>query len=145
MSEEKDQVNIMRQIAILIYNQPAVQEALTAISKAVRTREALTEAGVNFVQAVSETAMAFSQNHEAMAAAVTATPKSAADAATRPGIYPAASICDGDTILHGGVDRVVAKVLAGRDEIQFTLENGGVVSVMPETQITLVRPYEPEI
>jgi hypothetical protein len=135
---------ILRQMSILIYNQPAVQAALTEVSKATRRREGLTDAGVAFVIAVTETAMALN-NPESMQGALSACPTTAAAAATKPGIYPAISIGDGDTILHGGVERVVAKVMAGREEVQFTLDNGALVSVLPATQIRLIKAYEPDI
>ncbi|QAX92296.1 hypothetical protein HWC07_gp044 [Pantoea phage vB_PagM_LIET2] len=142
MTDQELHDQVMRQMAVLIYNQPAVQQALTNVSKVTRTRGDMTEAGVRFVQAVADVALTFAQDPTAMAQAIDASPKTIEQAVPKPGVYPATAICDGDIILNGGSPWLVTKVLAGRDEVQITLENGAVIAVLPDTQINLVQSHE---
>lgn len=144
MTEQPTHEQIMQQLTILIYNQPQVQQALTDITKAYRTRGDLTQAGLAMVRAVTEVGMQLSQNPDVMASAMAASPRSVSAAATHPGTYPAVSLSKGDTILHRQREHKVARVLASADEVIIELENGVRLELFPETQIQLVKPYEPD-
>lgn len=140
MSENLSPDEIMRQMAIVIYNQPQVQQALTNISASVRTRENLTATGVELVLAVTQVAMAFAADPDLLKDAMDAAPRTLEAAGLKPGTYPATTIQRGDIISHGFSNHKVVNVIAGRDEIQIVLENGAVLSVQPQTQIHLIQP-----
>ena len=140
MSEQLTPDEIMHQMAILIYNQPQVQQALTNITASVRSRENLTATGVELVEAVQQVAMAFAADPDALKAALDAAPRTLEAAGLKPGTYPATTIQRGDIISHGVTEHRVTNVVAGRDSIQIVLENGAVLDVQPQTQIHLIKP-----
>lgn len=135
---------IIQQMSVLIYNQPSVQRALTEVSKAGRTRRGLTEAGVAFVRAVTEVAMDFSQNPELMAQAIDASPTTPAAAVMKPGAYTAVALAAGDTVLHHGTERLIHSIVVGREMVSIEFESRGVLVVPCDTQIQVVKPYEPD-
>lgn len=140
MSEQLTPDEIMHQMAILIYNQPQVQQALTNITASVRSRENLTATGVELVEAVQQVAMAFAADPDALKAALDAAPRTLEAAGLKPGTYPATTIQRGDIISHGFTEHRVTNVVAGRDSIQIVLENGAILDVQPQTQIHLIKP-----